>query len=861
MSNSDVMSNIANGYAMARNSIVSNASARNLRASITLLLVSFLAGCGGGNEGGNNNAPTPPSPVGSVAAMDGFGAVKPSTATRVDLSAFVRGQGATLTALKSGQPECNASGLLGLTAEVYIDNGGLCQYTFTASNGGSEASASLNMLASSKASPVLPTLSQAMTLGSGNATFNLETLLGADWPSGYRLDASSLVVQGGSVQGAVTASGNSVVYTPPTTPDWNRIVFILKDAARPGEDALGTLYVTISDIVNQAPVIGKPKYDYNAETGMTPVTAESKVLDLGSLTGLNVSDPEGRAWQLVEVQSYSATVTPVDPNSVTNKQFTFTAGTIGTHIVSYIVGDHEGGFTAGLMSITVGTKERTKDWANITVGDMTFLATPLYSETGSAGVTAAEGVWDSGVNLVDTPPGNTVAGVTDTQANAYCSSIGWRMATQASLDILRTTTVADSARGKYPVHRSYLVAGTSVNTYLTYNLSTGATAVYTPGTTANQYVMCFKYTNDGMMSYTPVSNPQSGYSNTVISDGATWWLLGQIDSDGGISILIEDAVTNYGSGSLNVANFRLSSEGCSGGTCSLEAKADPEEYGSFNLGMINGDDRTKSIHIQISFLQNARLTGLRTGVNNSSGGYGQNTIIVTLQDRDGNPVPSGTLVSLNYSFTPFNGVTVTPPPSTPIAVDNNGEVTLTLTYTDKAGGTVTVNSDSQGVKYGLPNAQSISVASVFTSWPNFAEGCAQGTVTVGALTYTCPITEDQAIIGGVSYSGVITESGQYGPAGMRYIRLTAGQARTYCASLGSNYRLPTESELKALYAAKGNMFSAAGWPVSLAFWSSTITGIGSYAVVYLTIGTGSNFYELSNIYTSCVRESANKSLM
>ncbi|WP_421187480.1 hypothetical protein, partial [Aeromonas enteropelogenes] len=363
--------------------------------------------------------------------MDGFSAVKPNVPTRIDLSPFVRGVGATLTTINttsSERSECHVASPSGLTAEVTIDDGGLCQYAFTVSNGVSNANAAINVLASSSASPILPTLSQAIMLNSP-VTFNLENLLGTDWPSGYSLDVDSLVVQGGSEQGEAVASGNSVTYTPPATPDWNRIVFILKNPEKPNEDALGTLYVTVSSTVNQAPTIDSPKYDYRSQSGQpAPVAAENLVLDLESLIGLGIKDPEGGDWQLVEVQSYSATVSPTDPTSVTNKKFNFMAGTIGDHIVSYIVGDHEGGFTAGLIKVTVTAKERIKDWADITVGDLTFFATPLHSEAAAKGV-SADGVWDDGVNLTSTPPGNTIAGMTGPQASAYCN--GKRLATKA----------------------------------------------------------------------------------------------------------------------------------------------------------------------------------------------------------------------------------------------------------------------------------------------------------------------------------------------------------------------------------------------------------------------------------------------
>ncbi len=813
-----------------------------LRTGIALLLAGMLSACGGGDEGDSNSAtPLPPSPVGSVSVVDGFGAVRPDTATRVDLSAFVRGQGAVLTAMESTQAGCYASGLSGLTAEVTIDKGGLCQYTYTASNSASSAKASLNMLASSKASPVLPPLSQAVVLGGGDVTYDLPALLGGDWPSGYSLDPTSLQVQGGSVQGSASASGDSIIYTPPTTPDWNRIVFILKDPARPNEDALGTLYVTVSDAVNQAPVIGTPKYDYKAQTGTTVVTFEDAVLDLGSLVNLNISDPEGQDWQLVEVQSYSASVTPVDPNSVTNKQFTFSAGTLGTHIVSYIVGDHEGGFTMGMLNITVGPKERVKDWADITIGDLTFFAPPLYSEAASKSVTA-EGVWDDGVNLNDTPPGNTIAGVTGLGASAYCN--GKRLATKANLDTLRTTTAVDVERAKYPVLRNYLVPDASGVGYLTYNLSSGATETYIPGTTTNQYVICVKYADDGMMSYTPFPNtPLNGYTNTAISDGATWWQLGQVVSDGGVAGLALTASTNTGSGTLSEANFRLSPAGCVG-TCTLEANAAAQEYGSASLSLTSASDSNTLAVGPVIFWQNAKLTALRAGVNNSAAdGTSQNTVIATLRDKDGNPIPSGTEVKLTYSASAV--VNFTPPSQaggTPLTTDGNGEVTLALTTTTV--GDVSVNIDP--VVSGIPGNAVAATSTFVSAGPDFGAGCTQGLVTAGSLTYTCPLTQAQADANGISYSSTYTENG------FVYVRHDFTSADAYCTGLGG-YRLPTRTELEALFATYDNMESYAGWPTGSLYWSSTEGSPGTHYNVNLSSGVVNSALDSSNYFVTCVR--------
>ncbi|WP_421320570.1 hypothetical protein [Aeromonas veronii] len=449
---------------------------------VTMLLLAGLSGCGGGEEGGGSGNAHDPSPVGRVSAVDGFGVARPNVPTRLDLSAFARGPGATLTAISSQQKRCGAANVVsGLTVELTSESG-LCEYSYTVSNADSDASAAIYVLTSNVASPVLPPLSQTLMLGTGSAVYNLATLLGSDWPAGYSLDASSLKVQGGTEQGTVTASGNELTYTPPNTPDWNRIVFILKHPGRPDEDVLGTLFITISEASNQPPTIGEVKYDYKAQTGNAVTAQHAVTIDLATLLNLNIVDPEGEAWQLIEVQSYSASVVPVAPNSVTNKHFTFTANTSGEHIVSYIVGDHRAGFATGLIKVVVGPDERPKTWGDImwslgiNTGTVTYLAPPLYSEVVNKGVLAEE-VWDDGVK-------NTIGAVTGVSASLYCSK-GSHLATQRELDILRTTPATEQERSKYPVQRDYIVSNGAE--YLTYNLKTGVTAPYTTG---SLYVIC-----------------------------------------------------------------------------------------------------------------------------------------------------------------------------------------------------------------------------------------------------------------------------------------------------------------------------------------------------------------------------------
>ncbi|MBL0656195.1 hypothetical protein JD524_16425 [Aeromonas caviae] len=722
------------------------------------LLLGGLAGCGGSDDGGDSTSPTPP-PTGQLSAVDGFSVVRPGVATRVDLSTYVRGPGAKLKSVSSEQPDCSATNLSGLAVDITSENG-LCEFSYEISGQGAGASATLNTMASTLAEPVLPALSQTMTLAEPSKAFDLVALLGADWPTDYNLDPASLLVQGGSAQGTVTASGNTLTYTPPnaTEPVWNRILFVLKNPARPDEDVMGALYITVSDSANQPPVIGEPKYDYNFQTGATVVTMQTVTLDLATLPNLNITEPDDGEWQLVEVQSYSSSVVPVDPTSVTNKKFTFQAGTPGNHVVSYIVGDHEAGFSVGLINIKVGVDESPKTWNDITIGENVYQATPLYSEVINRGV-IAEPVYDDGV-------ANYVAGVTGVAAQSYCSN-GGHLATLEELELLRTTSAANSERAKYPVERTYITHD-SGGQPMTYRLDSGATAPYDPATTPTQYVICVA-TFDIEMSYTPGSTEHG--INTGLSN-LGWWSLGTLISTGGASEPVVTDSVNIGSTPLSEANVRLNPPGCAGENCKVEVQGDATTYGQFTAQVANALDPAVTVTIPLTLLQDAKVAGVARGINNSPGdGSVANTLIVSVTDNVGKPL-ANTEVKLKY--TAPAGVTISPASCevaetcTGVMTDDKGRLILSLTAA--TGGVYTFIFPTDALVGGKPTEESPLIATC------------DATAGIDKGTFTTPVLLDWF------------------------------EARDYCNEQGM--RLPDISDMEALYAAYPDekISTICGWP-------------------------------------------------
>lgn len=420
------------------------------KINFVLISAVILAGCGGDDiNHDSTSTPGTSSPVGKVLVANAFDTVQPNQVSRVDFSQYIRGQGAILASVTSNRPECFVSQPQGMTAEVKITGAALCQYKFTARNSVNEAAGQLNMLATLAATPELEPLSHTMQLGDSEVVFDLTALYGSELPAGYELVANSVVVQGGEEQGTAQVQGsNSILYTPPDKADWDQIVYVLHNPAQPDQDIFGSIFVTVSERSNQPPQISNKKYDYNEQTAQKVIAFDSHTIDLAALTGLAITDPDGHEWQLVEVNSYSATVAAVDPNDVTNKKFTFITPTVGQHIISYVIADHYGGYTSGMIRVVVSSKEFDKNWSdlNVTNGSV-FSAPPLYSEASHQSVTAVAS-WDYGVN-------NTIASFNASSAIAYCGGRGRLPWLSEMYDLISEHQLG--GLGLWPQEKSYLV--------------------------------------------------------------------------------------------------------------------------------------------------------------------------------------------------------------------------------------------------------------------------------------------------------------------------------------------------------------------------------------------------------------------
>ncbi|HHQ4456616.1 TPA: hypothetical protein ACSPZI_002997 [Aeromonas hydrophila] len=229
--------------------------------------------------------------------------------------------------------------------------------------------------------------------------------------------------------------------------------------------------------------------------------------------------------------------------------------------------------------------------------------------------------------------------------------------------------------------------------------------------TPSPYVMCV---TSGDVRYQSMTNPPLfGATNTLVSDG-TWQTIGTVYAEGGAtdaSPTVLGTPVNGGTGKLGAANFRLTPAGCKGGTCTLEAKASADEYGTATAQIANAVYATSTVNVATTFLQNALVAAATATTDNvKPDGTSANVITLTLKDVKGEPVPAGTKVKLKYGVTSNDGLapTITPANNGTATVDARGQVTLNIK--SNQAGTVTVTNPQ--VVGGLP-PQPMSTAVTF----------------------------------------------------------------------------------------------------------------------------------------------------
>ncbi|EEX66639.1 invasin domain 3-containing protein [Vibrio metoecus] len=636
-----------------------------------MVSVMALAGCGG--EGGDAGTSTPPPTEHKpMLAMNGFSAVTPDSETFVDLTQFIRGTNVSISAVQAaGDDErCGVPTVSGQGVNVDVEGGAFCEFTYTASQPGAKpAQASLNVLASTASEPILRPLSHALVVGGNDVTFNVQTLLGADWESTYSLQSATVQADNSSNAGSASIAGNVITFTPPTLVGWNRIVYILADGADADAPVMGEIYITVSNNINQPPAIAKPTYDYNEHNASTPITSGTKAtLNLSTLTGLGITEPDSQEWQLVAVQSFTATVAATDPNSTDNKSIDFTASTVGDHFVSYIVADHFGGYSMGMIKVNVAAKGGAPTWTNITTAGNTYTAPQTYAQATEQGYLTSA-IWDEPVN-------NTVAGYKEAAARNLCGTVG-SLPTVVDMSSLRHGPDVELAT--WPMARPYLAReGDSV---VSFDLSTGEISTYSA--LASYYVTCLE---NQSLSLNITKNPivvnamEQVFAEVILPPADTDFYITSFNGDD--NNLTENDV-NIRKGSINGSVTELVTQ---------NTKA-----GDYRFVLVNKDGSETLISPKITYIGDAsnldpNLSTLTSSVDDIVvNNLEKATITLLLKDVYGNPI-SGQNVIITPSL--VSSVKVTP-----VVDKGNGEYSIDLTASAVSTGSVSFDIEVNDVAF------------------------------------------------------------------------------------------------------------------------------------------------------------------
>jgi len=810
----------------------------------------LLTGCDGGSDGSSPSPvpPSPPTPTVKMLAMDGFSVVKPGVRSLVDVSNFVRGDqiqltDATVTGEGCGQPDISGLGLM-----IKAQQGAHCDYQYTANQAGSLSTrVHLQVLATTAHQPLLPPISGVMTLNDGSKDFDLKSLLGSDWQDGDAIEADSVSVQGMEDNlGTTTLDGSKITFTPPELAGWNRVVFTVKNS-KSGDDKLGVIYITFSEEANQAPNIAIPKYDINEYNSLVVHSSEAVTLDLSKLEGLNITDPDGGDWQLLEVTSWTADVSPADKDSITNKAFQFKSGTVGINYISYIVADEYNGFASGLLKLRVEPNDAVVTWDSLDDNNKhTFTAPERYSDVYRKGYNVSA-VWDSHAT-------NTIAGFNAVSGDSYCKSLGL-LPTIQDLTALRQAHLNDNDKEglkAWPSKKPYLASdGDSMKGFW---IEDGQTKDYDQSTP--YYVTCLASPEMtlNMKRYSVVANGKRVTLATVTQPAGS-----------------HDINITRLSGSLSDDDVNISTDS-QGKVTTLTTSS--IKAGSYRFKVTDTGDKENALTSpEVTYLADADTatfpgeTGLVVTQDKAEAdGQAQDTLQVTVEDANGNPV-AGLPISADSLSSDSASVSVSP-----ATTDVEGHTVVKVSDTD--AGSVDIIAHLKRPNGEVVDSTTASVTFEAGNYPCPGGGFACLPVLPSINNPDVWYTPDPEVnyLETISYprsdyTDTYTEKGTYGIEGFRAVTFNnTGQAVKWCQYLaGHNYNgrsdwtLPTKEALDSLYNEYKDvddqhaLFTAKSWPTDKYYWSASPQYSG-FKWVYLSWG-GSYFSNPSyGSYVSCISE-------
>lgn len=287
-------------------------------------------------------------------------------------------------------------------------------------------------------------------------------------PEGYSLSTELSLPYSGNVATAEPLT-NTITYTPPGGfQGIERILFSYENNAT-GEVLLGTLDIAVSVTANQGLMVEDDiTHDDVAINELVTIDVTPYVTSL-----------DGDGFQLVYVDSFNAATAPLDPDDVSNKQFTFETSQMGNHYVSFAVSDNNGAYAMGLVEVPAFDPNKTGQWDGISYQGVYFTAPLTTQEASGKQVTYNETLVDNyytpSVDLALFSAGNALN---------YCGLEG-RLPTPEELTQLSSDSV--QTKHNWPISEQYIAKDDS--TYKTVELTTGLVTGYLGG---NYIVSCIE---------------------------------------------------------------------------------------------------------------------------------------------------------------------------------------------------------------------------------------------------------------------------------------------------------------------------------------------------------------------------------
>ncbi|WP_434565594.1 Ig-like domain-containing protein (plasmid) [Vibrio chagasii] len=586
------------------------------------------------------------------------------------------------------------------------------------------------------------------------------------------------------------------------------------------------------------------------------VEVTNAVITAITVTPSQFSVANGQTQPLLATATYSDGTSADVSNSVTwtsNDPQTATVTPTGLLSGNAVADTTVEAFKDGITSNTVDVEVTNAVITAITVTPSQFsvangqtqplLATATYSDGTSADVSNSVTWTSNDPQTATVTPTGLLSGnaVADTTVEAFKDGI-----TSNTVDVEVTNAVITAIT---VTPSQFSVANGQTQPLL-------ATATYSDGTSADVSNSVTWTSNDPQ---TATVTPTGLLSGNAVADTTV-----EAFKDGVTSNTVDVEVTNAVITAITVTPSQFSV--ANGQTQPLLATA------------TYSDGTSADVSNSVTWTSNDPQAATVTPTGLLSGNAVANTTVEAFKDG----VTSNT-VGVDVTNAVITAITVTPSQLS-VANGQTQPLLATATYSDgtsaDVSSSVTWTSNDPQTATVTPTGLLSGNAVADTTVEAFKDGVTSNTVDVEVTAYTCGWTRGQCVdlfdtgsgtlftnspsktfldsIGGSANDGFTQEIGTSGPTGDFHLfywnnaNLLCDTYNTNNIAGRTNWRLPSLNELRGLFNAHGNMFTARNWAVRINYWTSTAHGPGYYNISLINGNFGSTMPRDGDNYVSCI---------